>query len=77
MTITKNNEDVESFTQNLTESKGKIIIANTPKVCSECNSNLINFWGETDEEYVYQCQNCKAYHPIPFNKNNIVFYFKF
>ncbi|MBA7635064.1 hypothetical protein ES703_42664 [subsurface metagenome] len=30
-----------------------------PKKCMHCNGEHIAYWDETDEELVFQCQDCK------------------
>lgn len=53
----------------------KKILERIPKNCIRCNSENIDYWGETDEEIVFQCVDCKAFNPIPFDPSKLHFYF--
>ncbi len=59
---------------------GKVILSREdvlkekPQICSECNSNTIKFLDETDEEIVFECQQCGKYYPIPFDRSHPHFY---
>ena len=45
------------------------------KTCWNCNSENIKYWDETDEEIIFQCQDCKGFHPIQFDTSKLKFYF--
>lgn len=53
----------------------EVVFKEKPEICSECNSNHIEFWGETDEEIVFECQQCGKHYPIPFDQSRPHFYF--
>ena len=46
-----------------------------PEKCMHCNGEDIAYWDETDEEIVFQFQNCRAFIPIPFDTDKLRFYF--
>ena len=48
-----------------------------PKKCWNCESENIEYWDETEEEIIFQCQECKGFHPIQFDKSKLKMYFFF
>ncbi len=53
----------------------KQVLDKIPKVCVECKCEIIEYWSETEEEIVFQCINCRRYYSIPFNQDDMRFYF--
>lgn len=48
-----------------------------PAVCPNCNSTIINYWDETEQEIIFRCEECGGFIPIPFNLSRLHFYFFF
>lgn len=48
-----------------------------PNICVDCRSEKIEYWGETEEEIVFLCKECKRYYSFPFNQEDIRFYFSY
>lgn len=55
------------------ENKSKVVL----KKCMNCNHEGMEFWDETNQEIIYRCKYCKLYHSIPFDKEELKFYFAF
>ncbi len=55
----------------------KAILDKIPKKCINCKSENISYWDETDEEIIFECKDCKAFLPIPYDTNKLRFYFMF
>lgn len=60
-----------------TLEKKKAILQKAPKKCIECDFEGIHYWGETEEEIIFRCRNCKRYYAFPFDQNELRFYFAF
>ena len=43
--------------------------------CYFCNHEGLEYWDKSDQELIYKCKFCKSYFSIPFNTNDVKFYF--
>ncbi|MHA1988185.1 MAG: hypothetical protein ACW98D_16240 [Promethearchaeota archaeon] len=68
---------ISSWEKNGTLEEKKQVLDKVPKVCVDCKCQNIEYWGETEEEIVFRCRNCKKYYSIPFNQDPIRFYFSY
>lgn len=55
----------------------KVILDRIPNICIDCNSESIEYWDETDEEIIFQCQSCKKFYPILFDPDKLKIYLFF
>ena len=52
----------------------KEILEKVPKECEECNNTRIEFYDETEEEYIFRCIDCGAFYPIPIDPEKLHLY---
>ena len=45
-----------------------------PEYCLECNGE-VKFWGETEEEIIFQCVKCTKHYTIPYDPKSETIYF--
>lgn len=45
----------------------KDVLARVPKECEICDSTRIEYWSETDEEFIFRCIDCGTFYPIPID----------
>ncbi len=45
----------------------KDVLARVPKECEICDSVRIEYWDETEEEFIFRCIDCGTYYPIPID----------
>jgi hypothetical protein len=71
------NKIISNWERDGTLELKKDILNKLPDNCINCGSRNIYYWDETDEEIIFQCENCKRFYPFPFNKDKLNFYFAF
>ena len=52
----------------------KKILDKVPHECEECNNTRIEFYEETEKEYLFRCIDCGAFYPIPINPDKLPLY---
>ena len=53
------------------------IFKEKPERCDKCGGQCVEYWGETEQEIVFQCQECKKFFSLPFDSSRLHFYFTF
>ena len=53
------------------------VLALVPKECEICDSIRIEYWDETDDEFIFRCIDCGTYYPIPIDPSKISIDFPF
>lgn len=71
--MTKGTQD--NLKKQITKLSRQEALQKKPKKCGNCTSENIEYWGETDEVIIFQCQHCKGFHPIQFDTSKLKFYF--
>ena len=47
-----------------------------PEFCVDCDGK-VEYWGETEEEVIFECVKCKRKYTIPLDPNKLAFYFSY
>jgi len=55
----------------------KEVLALVPKECEICNSIRIEYWDETEDEFIFRCIDCGTYYPIPIDPSRLPIDFPF
>ncbi|MFX1456948.1 MAG: hypothetical protein ACFFDB_16350 [Promethearchaeota archaeon] len=69
------NNLISSWEKEGTFEKKKKVLERVPRNCLRCGSVVIEYWDETDEEIIFQCNNCKRFITIPYKQDDLKFYF--